>query len=166
LRVVDGGGCHVTSGERDKRKKRGRTLRPPLLAAIVVVVGGERRWWWHLQLQVVSPPSLLAPAATAIVVVIGGERQWWWHLQLQVLSSLPSSFVDACSCRWCRRRRCRPFTCSCRCCRRHRRRLCTPAAAGGVAVVVRSHLQPQVWSPLSSVGTDMVVGGERRWWWW
>jgi len=47
---------------------------------------------------------------------------WWWHLQLQVLSSSPSSFVDACSYRWCRRR-C-PFA---------------PAAAGVVAVVVRWH---------------------------
>src|SRR6266540_3761528 len=78
-RVVDGGGCHVTSGEKDKKIKRGRTLRPPLLPL-------PSSWWWHLQLQVVSPSPLSSV-----------------HLQLQVLSSSPSSFVDACSCRWCHR---------------------------------------------------------------
>jgi hypothetical protein len=159
---------HVRRERQKKKKTRAHLAPAPAAAAIVVVVGGERRWWWHLQLQVVSPSQLSSI-----------------HLQLQVLSSSPSWFVDACSCRWCRhrrrrpftcscrccrRRRCRPFTCRCRCChrhrRRHRRRLRTPAAAGSVAVFVRSHLQPQVWSPLSSVGTDMVVGGERRWWWW
>jgi hypothetical protein len=113
-RVVDGGGCHVTLGEKDKKKMRAHLAPTPAGAAIVVVVGGERRWWWHLQL--VSPPSLLAPATAAIVVVVGGERQWW-----------------------CRRRRRRPFTCSCRCCRRRRRRSRTPAAAGGVAVAVVVH---------------------------
>src|SRR4030088_3223559 len=94
-RVVDGGGCHVTSGEKDKKKIAGAPCARPCCRC-------HRR---------------------------GG---WWWHLQLQVLSSSPSSFVAACSYRWCRRH-C-PFA---------------PAA--------------QVWSPLSSVGTDMVVGGERRW---
>jgi hypothetical protein len=39
----------------------------------------------------------------------------------------------------------------------------SPAAEGFVAVVVHSHLQPQVWSPLSSVGTGGGDGGE-RWW--
>src|SRR6266542_5923578 len=62
-----------------------------------------------------------------------------------------------CSCRWCRRRHCHPFTCSCRCCCCRRCRSWTPAAAGGVAIVVHLHLQPQVSSLLSSVGTDMVV---------
>src|SRR6266511_449557 len=96
-RVVDGGGCHVTSGEKDKKIKRGRTLRPPLL-----------------------------PLPSSV------------HLQLQVLLSSPLSFMNACSCRWCRR--CCPFA---------------STATGVVAVVIRWHRH--------GGGGESGVGEERSW---
>ena len=74
-RVVDGGGCHVMSGEKDKKIKRGRTLRPPLLML-------PSSWWWHLQLQVVSPSLSIRTCSRRCrrrCHLLAPTWWWWWE---------------------------------------------------------------------------------------